>query len=348
MNRTAAAICRYLAEFYDESDFSVLKLQIDRWGNEAASPLSGRKILDGTPIFRNTMLKYCALIAAGAELTVSVGDGIPCDPAIVAILPRFGIRVADRAALTETFDAVSDCGGRHRQVASRTGYVELTRTGLDYYRECRRPVLDVDSSAFKDFETAYGTGDGFVRAMRQAGYGDFAGRNIVVFGGGKVGLGVAGRSLRAGAAVTVIDLKRPELLNAEIRFIPAAAANEVRVALSDAWCVVSATGVPGALAGWADDLAAGNALIANMGVEDEFSPRLPAERVMNGKTPLNFILDEPTRMCFIAPVMAAANQGMRRLLSGPPLPPGLQDLPPDVSLEMLLDLAEVGIDPDHV
>ena len=333
----------FLSGFYDEQEMSVLKSQIFSWGEATTSPLRGKHILDGTPIFRNTMLKYCALLAAGAEVTASTGEGIPCDKEILKILPDFGIRVADAAALAETYDAISDCGGRHRHVSSRTGYVELTRTGLEYYRNCPQPVIDVDSSVFKDFETTYGTGDGFVRAMRQAGYSDFADKRLLVFGGGKVGLGIAGRALRAGASVTVVDLKRPALLDERIEFIPAAETENVLTAITKAWCVVSATGIAGALAKWADALASSSAVIANMGVEDEYSPALPSERVLNGKAPLNFILEEPTRLRFIAPAMAMCNESLRFLLSGRELPPGLQEPPREVSMEMLLNLAKTGI-----
>lgn len=333
----------FLAGFYDEQEMSVLKSQIVSWSEKAEPPLRGKHVLDGTPVFRNTMLKYCALLAAEAEVTASVGDGVPCDEEILKILPDFGIRVADEAALTETYDAISDCGGRHRQVRSRTGYVELTRSGLEHYRRCSQPVIDVDSCVFKDFETTYGTGDGFVRAMRRIGHGDFAGRQLLVFGGGKVGRGIAGRALRAGASVAVADFKRPDLLDERIEFIPADDAEKVQAAIGKAWCVVSATGIAGALAKWADALAASSALIANMGLEDEYSPSLPSERVLNGKAPLNFILEEPTMLRFIAPAMAMCNASVCFLISGRELPPGLQEPPQEVSMEMLLNLAETGI-----
>lgn len=343
MNPSAAQLYDDLKRVYDPREFSALGVQIARWEAERDNPLRGKRILDGTPIFRNTMLKYCALLAAGADLTVSAGEDIPCDPEILPLLPKFGIRVADAAALTETYDAISDCGGRHRQVRSRSGFVELTRSGVSRYRRCPQPVINADASVFKDFETAYGTGDGFVRAMNALGHDDFSGKRILVFGGGKVGLGIAGRCRRAGARPTVVDLKRPDVMDESIDFIAAEDLSAVRRAIAEAWCVVSATGVTGALEPHAEALAASPALIANMGLDDEFSPRLPADRVLNRKTPLNFILPEPTRLMFIAPVMALVNTSLRLLLTEP-LPPGLQDPPPRASMDALLDLAATGID----
>ncbi|MCI5780006.1 MAG: hypothetical protein MR051_09390 [Lentisphaeria bacterium] len=342
MNPSASRLYDYLKGFYAPRDFSALGVQIARWEAEKDNPLRGKRILDGTPIFRNTMLKYCALLAAGADLTVSAGEGVPCDPAIPPLLPRFGIRFADASALTETYDAVSDCGGRHRQVRSQNGFVELTRSGVSLYRRCPQPVINADASVFKDFETAYGTGDGFVRAMKALGHEDLAGRRILVFGGGKVGLGIAVRCRRAGACPAVVDLKRPDVMDEKIDFIAAEDAAAVRRAIAEAWCVVSATSVAGALAPHAEALATSPALIANMGLDDEFSARLPADRVLNRKTPLNFILPEPTRLMFIAPVMALTNASLRLLLTEV-LPPGLQDPPPRVSMDTLLDLAAAGI-----
>ena len=65
--------------------------------------------------------------------------------------------------------------------------------------------------------------------------------------------------------------------------------------------VVTATGVRGALAGRLDRklLAGSRALIANMGVEDEFGELVSRARVLNGKAPLNFTLEEPTHLKYI-------------------------------------------------
>jgi adenosylhomocysteinase len=65
--------------------------------------------------------------------------------------------------------------------------------------------------------------------------------------------------------------------------------------------VVTATGVKGALdvPEIVDALLASNAVLANMGVEDEYGPGVPATRVLAEKKPLNFILEEPTHLKYI-------------------------------------------------
>lgn len=326
----------YLSGFYGAEEYPALRVQIDSWS--AVRPLAGLSVLDGTPVFRNTMTKYLALLAGGAELTVVLGDGIPHDPEIARLLPEFGIPVlSGEEARRREFDVVLDCAGVNTAVKSKYGYVELTRSGMYHYRECRQPVFLADDGRIKVIETGLGTGDGFRRGMAHAGYGDFKGCRIVLFGCGKVGRGIAMYALLGGAELTVVDdasrVKPPEgavLVDFRDR-------EAVEAALDGVWCVVSATGRAGALAGTFDmeKLAAGNALIANMGVEDEFGPELPAERVLNRKAPLNFVLEEPTRLKYIDPTMALDNAGIPVLLAGG-LPAGLVQPSPELE-EKILD-----------
>lgn len=313
LDRKMNKLFEYINSYYQPSQYPALSAQLSRWREQR--PLAGMKILDGTPVFRNTVVKYAVLLAAGADLTVSAGEGIPFDPEVIRKVPEFGIRVADPGILQEKFDVVADCAGRHRQVRSRCGYVELTRSGLQYYSSWKQPVFSADSGVLKKLETVLGTGEGFLRAMQQLGYNDFAGKNILIFGGGKVGYGVAFYAQRAGASVTVADLNQVELPE-NVSFINVNDLERIRQAIAEAWCIVSVTGIAGALSFWADDLNRSSALIANMGVEDEFGPAVPDSRVLNNKLPLNFILDEPTHLKYIDATMALNNCGIEKLIAG--------------------------------
>ncbi len=299
------ALADHIYRSYAPAEFPALATQIASW--QTLMPLKGLRILDATPVFRNTLVKYYSLLSAGAEVTVSVGRDIPCDPQIVQMLPDFGIRVADSEKLKENYDLVADCAGRHCHVYASAGYVELTRSGLEYYRDFPRPVYSADSGILKLVETSLGTADGFIRAMKQLGHGDFRGRKTVIFGGGKVGGGMAMFLTANGAEVCIADRDPGVTVPAGCRLLHTENREKVKQAIDDAWCVIAATGLPDALAYFAADLNKSGALIVNMGVEDEFSSALPASRVLNKKTPLNFILDEPTRLRFIDPVMALNN-----------------------------------------
>lgn len=316
------AIYRELLNVYRTDEFPALAEQIREWS--VSSPLAGRTVFDATPVFRNTMMKHVALLKAGAELTVGFGRGIPYDSAVVDRLRKCGIRVTDAPLSEASYDVVLDCAGANADVRSKYGYVELTRSGVRRYRDCAQPVFLADECRIKEIETTLGTGDGFRRGMALFGYGDFSGRRIVVFGCGKVGSGVVLYAMEGGAEVTVVD-------DAE-RVKPPFGASIVDLtdrvgienAVASAWCVVSATGIRNALQGRFDlsILTNSSARIANMGVEDEFGPDVPAERVLNAKAPLNFALEEPTHLKYIDPTMALDNYGAIELLGGA-LAPGL-------------------------
>ena len=302
----------FIGRFYSPQDYSALNAQRERWS--MTHPFAGAKILDGTPIFRNTLVKYAVLLAGGADLTISAGKNIPCAPNIVKLAPEFGIRVADDVILKEKFDAVADCAGRHITVNSRCGYAELTRSGLEYYKHSPAPVFSVDSGILKRFETTLGTGASFVRAMKHLGYTDFSGKKITVFGGGKVGRGSAYYSALAGAEVLIADIN-PVTLPPNVKFADANDTNTIEELIKSSWCIISATGAANALAKFLPALNGTNALIANMGVEDEWGMQIPPERMLNNKQPLNFILPEPTLLRYIDPTMALHNQAAVELIS---------------------------------
>lgn len=334
----------FIRQFYTPSEFPALAKQSERW--KLTRPLAGRRIYDATPVFRNTLVKYYALQCAGAEVTAAVGANLPCDKDICRMLKDFNIRLADAAANTETYDVVADCAGTSRHVSGICGYVELTRSGLDYYENWRQPVFSADSGVLKKLETVLGTGEGFLRAMRQLGYHDFCNRNVVIFGGGKVGRGVALYAQRAGARVTVIDLQEVDLPE-NIVFVNGNDPAAVQQKIAAAWCIVSVTGRAGALASWSRSLNDSAALIANMGVEDEFGSMLPESRVLNRKQPLNFILEEPTMIKYIDATMALNNYGIGKVISGT-LAPGINFPEAELERSIVADIRENGVIADEM
>ncbi|MBE6377852.1 MAG: hypothetical protein E7051_03415 [Lentisphaerae bacterium] len=333
------SIWDFIGRFYSPQDYAALDAQRQRW--KSSRPLAGAKILDGTPIFRNTLVKYAVLLDAGADLTISAGKNIPCDPEIVKLAPEFGIRVADETALKEKFDAVADCAGRHISVDSRCGYAELTRSGLEYYKNSPAPVYSVDSGILKRFETTLGTGESFVRAMKYLGHNDFSGKKIIVFGGGKVGRGSAYFSALAGARVFIADINTVTPPPG-VEFVAARDTQKVEEIINTSWCAVSATGLAGALAEYVPALKAADILIANMGVEDEFGEELESSRVLNNKLPLNFILEEPTEIRYIDPSMALSNAALLKLLEGKAAA-GINLPEKEFEMEIIADMRNAGV-----
>lgn len=315
-----------LNDAYEKREYPALSAFFAEWSG--TRPFRALRVLVATPVFRNTLLEYRALIAGGADLVVGVAGGMPCDPGIVEVLRGNGIPVIGLPEALEMesrgrgFDLILDCAGQFSACHPRFGFVELTRSGVQFYEKCEHPVYVADSGIVKRIETCLGTGEGYVRALAQLGY-DFcldsgrdtldsgadgapsAGKKFVVFGSGKVGLGIVLQLLRSGANVHVVtDCSRGANPFLDANGVPVTDCNDLDAVASlvrGADFVVTATGVKGALdrPQVVDALLASGAVLANMGVEDEYGPDVPANRVLAEKKPLNFILEEPTHLKYI-------------------------------------------------
>ena len=345
MNEQLRALKKYLLEFYSATEWPCLLAQIEDWSR--TRPLEGLRVLDNTPLFRNTLAKHLALLAAGAQLTVSAEPVIAGDAQALARAQALGVRVCLLAQLEaeqaagQPLDLILDCAGQYASLHPLYGFVELTRSGVSRFEGCSCPVMVADAGRIKLMETALGTGDGFVRAMAQLGYDSLAGKSLVLVGCGKVGRGILTEVLARGMSVTVVDIAQKELPEG----VDSIALDD-RVALQSAaeaaFCVVTVTGVADALAGRLDmaALAASPALLVNMGVEDEYGAGMPDARVLAGKMALNFILDEPTLMRYMETTMALHNECALELLAGR-VPQGCVE-PPSELEQRLLELTRVG------
>ncbi len=330
----------YLLPNYPAQEWPTLLAQAEEWAD--TRPLVGLRVLDATPLFRNTLAKYMALLAGGAEVYVPHRSSLPADAAVASQLGRFGIRKA--AAGEVSFDIVLDCAGDYHRVRPTLGSCELTRTGVLRYVQAPFPVFAADSGRIKHIETMLGTGESFFRALQELGYADVAGRHLLVVGYGKVGRGVVYYALRHGMRVTVADIEdKSAELPQGVDFVAADDAAAMSRAVLRSWCVVSVTGRLGALRHRlpVSRLLASDVLLASLGVEDEFGPDIPESRVLNHKRPLNFMLTEPTSMRFIETTMALHNACAVELLTAD-LPRGCILPPPDVEERLLRIACENG------
>ena len=308
-------ILEHIRNIYAPQDYPALAKELEEW--RRTRPFAGTKLLDATPAYTNTLVKYLPLLAGGATLAVGIGELTPYDPKLLPLMREWNIPVLTPKECSDgEFDIIMDCAGMFSGIRSRCGYVELTRSGLYRYRGVNAPVFFADAGKIKLIETTLGTGEGYCRALKQLGY-NLGGRRLLVFGGGKVGRGIALYSKRARAEVCIVDFEPQKLPRLDgVGTLDAGNDAEVAAAIRDADFVVSATGVEGALAKHSQALRESAAVIANMGVLDEFGADLPTERVLNAKRPLNFILDEPTHLKYIDPTMALDNAGALEVLTG--------------------------------
>ena len=357
-----------LDEVYEKNEYPALAALESEWTH--TRPFDGLRVLVATPIYRNTMTEYRALVAGGADLLVGFSEFN--DPDVVDFMREWGVPVVTPAEMLEAesrgefVDLVLDCAGPFAVLHPKIGFVELTRSGVHYYKNAEKPVYVADSGIVKRIETSLGTGDGYFRALEKLGFGgDFEGKKLLVFGSGKVGSGIALQGVRRGCNVTVVtDLKRGQSQNsATSETMPAGDFSAVleqngvdvvdchdyaavATLIENSDFVVTATGVKNALAApeLAPALLSTKAILANMGVEDEYGEVVPTEKVLNDKGPLNFILEEPTHLKYIDTSLALHAALAERLVQETAtLEDGLHFPPQEIEQRLLTIAIQNGV-----
>ncbi len=362
-----------LDEVYEKNEFPALATLEAEWTH--TRPFDGLRVLVATPIYRNTMTEYRTLVAGGANLLVGFSEFN--DPDVVDFMREWGVSVVTPAEMLEAeshgvfMDLVLDCAGTFASLHPKIGFVELTRSGVQYYEKAQKPVYVADSGIVKRIETSLGTGDGYFRALEQLGFGrasenDFEGKRLLVFGSGKVGSGIALQGVRRGCCVTVVtDLNRLQsaqaqnsansmpagdfstmLLQNDVNVVDCHECAEVASLIASSDFVVTATGIAGALAvpDIQQALLSTSAVLANMGVEDEYGAEIPAEKVLNAKGPLNFILEEPTHLKYIDTSLALHAALAERLVQeATTLGNGLHFPPQEIEQRLLTIAIQDGV-----
>lgn len=302
---------RYIESFYKPVEYPALWEQREIWTQ--TKPLQGYRLLDASPVFRNSLVKYNALLAAGASLSIGFSKKVPCDSSILKMIIEHGLSVYAAKEVPVSWDIVLDCAAQFAHVDSTYGFVELTRSGVPTYEKSKKPVYVADSSEIKRIETSLGTGESYFRAMKVFGFLNWKQKELLVFGSGKVGSGIIAHAFRLGAKITVVTdslLYERDLyamgVSCVVDFKDLSAVAK-KIELAD--FIVTATGVKNALniPEWVQALLKTEAILANMGVEDEYGNAIPEKRVLYAKQPLNFSLEEPTQLKFIDATLALHN-----------------------------------------
>lgn len=337
----------FILEHYELCEFPLLHRQWQEWS--ITKPLNGLHIIDSSPIFRNSCAKYAALLSAGAQLSLAVSELMPHDKSIVALLKSWGFPVLMANEVSDSFDIVMDCAGSLAHVTATLGYVELTKSGAQHYSNCSNPVWMVDAGRIKQIETCLGTGAGFFRALNQLEISLPKNARILIIGGGKVGTGIALHAYHNNYHVTIADVSSIQLPHPDIHFLHIHDATTLTNAILNSDCAVTATGKRHALENLIlpSPIVQSATLLANMGVENEWSSLIPRNRILNNGLPTNFILDDPTQMCFIDPPLALHNQGALEL-SQHRVPTGLFTPPAAIENEFLNFVSTHGCIPHQL
>ncbi|WED41864.1 NAD(P)-dependent oxidoreductase [Legionella cardiaca] len=339
-NHEFAPLFQHNLEIFPATQAKLLNDLRVQWNK--TKPLTGIKLLHNIPLTYETLVKLEPLLVAGAELTVTNTKflGQPLTT-IVSLLNRLGIQYIEKHEnIKGTFDIALDCCAEVMDMPHVTisrGIAELTQTGGERYKQANTlyPVINVDESNLKKLEGMYGTGESFVRALKEKIGEPLKNRHFLVFGFGKVGRGIVKYLLKETPYVTVVDksqeqLRKAEALNVEILHI--SQIETIKICAKKAFCLVTATGEPDFLSRYLTAKDCSQAIIANMGASDEIGSNFSNDNVLCSRMPINFSLQHPTLLHFIDPIFYAHNLVAQLLLENNyspgyhPFPSYLDDL----------------------
>jgi adenosylhomocysteinase len=306
---------------FNTSEYFLTAEQGNAW--QQAKPLQGLKILHNFPLYANTLLKIEALLQGGAALWISAPRNIPPAAEAVSFIKSLGLPyIAYPQPLTESFDMVLDCSADYADIVKpELGFVEVTGTGSHFFQQNPPPypVISVDDSQLKCFETTLGTGDGCLRALQQWFPEDFSGRQFTIFGFGKVGKGISRALQRHARQVAVIDVDPLKVMAATAAGFRSylITDNELENVIRQSFAIITATGRENIISTFFPDKSwFANSHLVNMGVRDEYGPAFADQEIVFDKQAINFSLTEPTLTRYIDPIFYAHNLGAQLLVSG--------------------------------
>lgn len=292
---------------YNRQDFPCLYDQYIRFKSE--KPYEGLKILNSTPIFQNFLPKILPLLASNAELVIKPPYFIDSSDNEIQLLKSLGLRVIESIPDNEKLDYVLDCCGENAGLEAR-GFVELTKSGEDVYNKSGKKFINVDNSKCKEAEDFFGTSDSLIRAAKKLEILDSLAAKVLILGFGKVGRGVFKALSQISFSLKVFDPYSPDR-NTDI-FLENI--NEIEAFNPDV--VITATGVENVIEknGMTNFILKNRRMLINLGALDEYGPLISSTSVLNNKKPLNFILQEPTRLKFLDPTFALQNESLKVLI----------------------------------
>lgn len=346
------AFIKKVKQTFEGSQYPFLQKQLQRV--QTSQPYKGLRVLHHIPFTKETILKLEILYAGGAEVVVSSPSFMAVDEQLKADFIQAGGTWMDLAVLEgQMFDIGLDCAAELLGVLQpRIGTVEITGTGTNKYQDAALdyPVISVDQSKIKYLEGVLGTGEAFVRAFRELTQENIDNQKIMIFGYGKVGRGIAYHLQPYTNQVIVVDKNQEKLqqaLEAGYEVILADNASKVEAAASNAFAIVTATGIENVISDHYNKKAFTANYLANMGGDDEFGYQFDAKEVMCQKRPINFFIEKPTLMRYLDPVFYAHNLGIDLLLYAN-LSKGLHPFPSFLAEEITAEWTSIFKEKDSV
>lgn len=331
-----------LSESYvaEKEEMPILQEVIERMAME--KPFQGKRVVIGHFLALNSVALFEAFWRGGAEITVCTTFESERTRSLVRELQSHDFPILPVEEAVEAGDYFIDNAGMLGKRRTPKGAVEVTRTGDWVYESLLCPTISIDKSRLKYLEDYLGTGESFVRGWYHIRPDDpLVGKNIILFGYGKVGKGVAFYSRKEGADVIVVDINSDVLTKAQkegFKAIDLQNRSKLKAALQEADVIIGVTGKPGAVgasipASW---LRANSPFFVNIG-HDEFGSYVPDDEIVGGReVPINFHLKRPTKNHKIDPIQAAEVLAFDELIKHPgKYANGLHPLPSTIDLWVL-------------
>jgi adenosylhomocysteinase len=304
-------------------------------------PYRGLKILHNIPLTVEAVLKIETLLQGGADVTASCITLLPPRQDAVDILKAANVEIQIEHNFKSDYDFHLDCCGELILIPPKKGAVELTQTGGELYKKSplTYPVISVDDSPLKLLETLFGTGDGFIRALALSTYQGFHDKKFMIFGYGKVGRGIVQSLIKFTDKIVVIDVNHLAMKSAMargIKYIDSHSREKIKEELKGTDFVVTATGIKNLLSDFyhftKQDF--NQAILSNMGADDEYGHNFSIDDVLFEKKPLNFSTSQPTTMKYLDPVLYAHNISIDLILSQK-IQPGYHAFPEKMARDIL-------------
>lgn len=300
------------------------------WSNNP--PFQQKKILINLHITLSSLLLVEAFLKSGAELYVTCTEQLVCHSPVKEILSKMGCFVNPEQLSQfpqDHFDVILDCGAYLADVFKpRFGFVELTQVNPKRYDKYDTRILNIDSSFVKQIETCFGTGNGFVRAIKVVCNEmslDFMQLCFLIFGFGKVGKGIYNCLHKAGIPKEQLIVAEISLscINAtkdqDIKIFDLKSEKQALLRLiqsGDVDCAVTATGIVDTISKHFnhDDFRQVK-ILSNMGTDDEWGSAFSHDHVYYAKRPINFMLEHPTLIKYLDPIFTLYALAVEELIT---------------------------------
>ncbi len=306
-------------KYFPKKSTYFLKKQWDEYNK--IKPFKGLSILSNLHLTKATICKLEPLLVSGANLKVTATKDLNTDSQVIDYYSQQNVYINPEEIQKYQYDIVLDCGASLiDSINPKFGFIELTKSSnLENIKHKKFNYIDIDKTQLKEIENLYGTGDGFLRAIKSQLI-HLENKAFMVIGYGKVGQGIVKALSKYTKDIIVIEIDKIKIEQARnhgLKVFNIEDHQKIKSELQSTFLAVTATGEKGIVSKYFDEKDFKDIYKANMGTYDEWGEIFSETDILGNKKPLNFTLSEPTEMKYLDPVFYAHNHSIQLLLNTP-------------------------------